>query len=224
MDSTNRQYWREVRREAWTRTKQGLASRHRLVTSLVLPAVGFVLTCIILIHMTITIPITAVVGVSVAIGLYLLFLMGELCLHILHVPPERDAGRLRTIRARDDEIARLQSNPDAVSADRPRFTAELREPFINGDLLNPNWIYIYFPLVLRNAGSESAVDRWRIELLTPSQQIIILTEPSLSDSQIGIGGSIANGPICSMTMQSFREKDCALVGFSATSQKASLAT
>lgn len=193
MDSTNCRYWQEVAREAWTRTKRGLGSGYRLVTSLLLPAVGLVVSCIILLHMTITIPITAVVGVSVAVGLYLLFLVGEFCLHVLRVPPERDAGRLRTIRARDDEIARLQSNPDAVSADRPRFTAELWEPVINGDHLNQNWIYIYFPLVLQNAGSESAVDRWRIEILTPSQQTIILTESGLSDSQIGIGGWIANG-------------------------------
>ena len=91
-------YWKEIRSEAWARTKQGLGSGYRLVTSIVLPILGFLTTYIILREMTITIPITLIVGVSVTVSLYLLFVFGEWCTHVIALPAEKHAASVTAIR------------------------------------------------------------------------------------------------------------------------------
>jgi len=102
-------YWKEVRREARTRTKSGLASGYRLLTSIVLPVAGFIITCIILWKMTITIPFTLIVGVSVAISLYLLFLFGEWCTHLIRVPAQWHETQQRAILEKDYRLKQVES-------------------------------------------------------------------------------------------------------------------
>ena len=97
-------YWKEVRSEAWLRTKQGLGSGYRLITSIILPSLGFIISCVILRKLAITIPVTGMVGISTGIGLYLIVLFAEWCWNILRIPPERDSMRLRIIDERDAEI------------------------------------------------------------------------------------------------------------------------
>jgi hypothetical protein len=100
-------YWKEVCSEAWRRTKTGLGSGYRLLTSIVFPILGFILTSIILWKRKMIIPTAPIVGLGVGIGLYLLFWIGEWCRHMIAIPSERDAQRRDQIRAKDEEIARL---------------------------------------------------------------------------------------------------------------------
>ncbi len=83
-------YWKEVRSESWTRTRNGLGSGYRRLTSIALPIAAFILSCGVLHAMNITVPVTLVVGVGSALTVYLLFVFGEWCYHLVKIPPERE--------------------------------------------------------------------------------------------------------------------------------------
>lgn len=104
-------FWKKVSLEAWARTKKGLGSGYRLITSIELPVVGFLVTYTILRHMTITIPITAIVGVMTAVGLYLLFLIGEFLLHFFRIPSEWHSAQLQIIQQNSNRITELETPP-----------------------------------------------------------------------------------------------------------------
>jgi hypothetical protein len=95
----------EIRSEAWTRTKTGLGSGYRLLTSIVFPIAGFIITSVILWKMTITIPTAPIVGLSVGIGLYILFWFGEWSRHMFAIPPERESAHRQMLAAKDVEIS-----------------------------------------------------------------------------------------------------------------------
>lgn len=143
-------YWKEIRSEAWARTKQGLGSGYRLTTSIALPIIGGIITCGILTAMTIPIPATLIVGVAVTISVYALLWFGEWCRHIIAIPPERDLSRLKTIEARDATIGAFQApRPDPI---RVELT------YVEFAVKTPTTSVAHMNLTIRNSGAATTLE------------------------------------------------------------------
>ena len=56
---------------------------------------------------------------------------------------------------------------------------------IEEDLQRPDWIKIYMNLVIRNQGTESTIDRWRVVVLPPSDTPYLEDRRSLNSAQRG---------------------------------------
>ena len=83
---------------------------------------------------------------------------------------------------------------DALKADRPEFSGEIQRIQVDGDHQQPDWIKLFVIMAIRNTGAASAVERWRLEVVTPPHVKFIFTEAGLSESTEGparaIGGNL----------------------------------
>jgi hypothetical protein len=109
-------YWKEIRSEAWIRTKTTMLSRERRVLSILVPICAAILAVILmaLLHL----PISLSIGVTVvsAIGGFLIAVFYIWLSEILAIPPARDAARLTAINdktAQIDELHSIMKGPDA---------------------------------------------------------------------------------------------------------------
>jgi hypothetical protein len=85
---------------------------------------------------------------------------------------------------REVETARNELR-DTLNADRPTFAGEILSIQVDGDHLQPDWIKLFIVMTIRNTGAASAVDRWRLEVVTPPHVKFIFTEAGLSESTEG---------------------------------------
>jgi hypothetical protein len=107
----------------------------------------------------------------------------------VHERQEEENNRLRT----ELETARSEFR-DALKADRPEFSGEIQRIQVDGDHQQPDWIKLFVIMAIRNTGAASAVDRWRLEVVTPPHVKFIFTGAGLSESTEGparaIGGNL----------------------------------
>jgi len=73
----------------------------------------------------------------------------------------------------------------ALNADRPECAGEILRIHVDGDHQQPDWIKLFVIMTIRNTGAASAVDRWRLEVVTPPHVKFIFTEAGLSESTEG---------------------------------------
>ena len=104
-------YWRDIRAEAWKRTKAGLASSQRRKTSVGVPIISAIIGIVILTVLHQPIPLTLLVGVISALLGYGLVVLSDWFGNVRRLPAEIDAQRLSKITDLDAEIRRLK-NPE----------------------------------------------------------------------------------------------------------------
>jgi len=107
----------------------------------------------------------------------------------VHEQQGKDNSQLRA----ELEISRNEFR-DALNADRPEFAGEILRIQVDGDHKQPDGIKLFVIMAIRNTGAASAVDRWRLEVVTPPHVKFIFTEAGLSESTEGpvraIGGNL----------------------------------
>ena len=72
-----------------------------------------------------------------------------------------------------------------LDADRPMFAGEILRIQVDGDHRQPERIKLFVIMTIRNTGAASAVDRWRLEVVTPPHVKFIFAEAGLSESTEG---------------------------------------
>lgn len=77
---------------------------------------------------------------------------------------------------------------DALKADRPEFAGEVLRIQVDGDHQQPDWIKLFVLMTIRNTGAAGAVDRWKLEVVTPPHVKFIFTEGQLSESTEDFAG------------------------------------
>jgi hypothetical protein len=102
---------------------------------------------------------------------------------VVHERQEEENDRLRA----ELETARSEFR-DALKADRPEFAGEILRIHVDGDHQQPDWIKLFVVMTIRNTGAAGAVDRWKLEVVTPPHVKFIFTEEALSESTDGPGG------------------------------------
>lgn len=101
----------------------------------------------------------------------------------VHERQEQENNRLRA----ELETERSEFR-DALKADRPEFSGEILKIHVGGDHQQPDWIKLFVVMTIRNTGAAGAVDRWKLEVVTPPHVKFIFTEEALSESTDGPGG------------------------------------
>jgi hypothetical protein len=76
----------------------------------------------------------------------------------------------------------------ALKADRPEFAGEILKVQVEGDHQQPDWIKLFVLMTIRNTGAAGAVDRWKLEVVTPPHVRFIFTEGGLSESTEDFAG------------------------------------
>lgn len=147
-NAENRVYWKEVRTEAWTKTRAEFWARTRI--TILLSILGFALSCIALAIMGVPIPITVFVGFAAAVGANVIYLLGQWCTHLVAIPPEKDAARLKTIEERDATIAAFQaSRPDPI---------RIELTYVEFAVSTPTTSVVHINVTIRNSGRETTLE------------------------------------------------------------------
>jgi hypothetical protein len=158
-------YWKEVRKEAWTRTRNEFHSRVR--TSIVLSALGFLVACITLHLMGITIPITLIVGFGAALSANLIYLAAKWCAHTIQIPAQQHQAQLSAISERDRQIAELTRGP------RSPFRAQILELSMDVSNYNePDRLAFFFLAEIRNlSGPDTSIHNFQLCFIDNGQVI-----------------------------------------------------
>jgi hypothetical protein len=101
----------------------------------------------------------------------------------VHEQQEEDNSQLRV----ELEAARNEFR-EALKADRPEFAGEVLKVQVEGDHEHPDWIKLFVLLTIRNTGAAGAVDRWKLEVVTPPHVRFIFTEEGLTESNEDFAG------------------------------------
>ncbi len=169
------EYWRTIWSESWQRTKVGLASRERRITSILLPIIVFVIAASVLLILGQAIPVTLIVGVVSALLGYGVVVLVEFFRHLLKIPPERDAeqrAKIESLRA----ASKSPPPPDPISV--TVLGGEWGAP--RGSQPSQNIVQAGFSIKIRNGGAPTTLDDWFLRSTSRANLIGRLVEFNLS--------------------------------------------
>jgi len=159
------EYWRVVRKEAWNRTKVGLASRQRLLTSVCVPTVSAFIGVVILRILGSTVPLTLGVGLVSALTGYGLVVFYEWFWHLIHLPAEIHSQGIREYQAlatTHAELRRQTDTPPPPTRDPITLRIQQGNWGTPRNARSPNEIEVSFQIQIRNAGPPTTLDDWAL--------------------------------------------------------------
>jgi len=122
-------YWQDVRADAWSRTKRGLWSDYRRITSIIIPIASAIIFAILLALFHMSYPITAAMVLASGVAGYFVAVLVEFIFHFSRIPPERDSESAKTIKAKDAEIDRLNGIMRGPEPPRPQMAIQVGHLF-----------------------------------------------------------------------------------------------
>lgn len=168
------EYWRVVRKEAWNRTKVGLASRQRLLTSICVPTVSAIIGVVILRILGSTISLTLGVGLVSALTGYGLMVLYEWSWHLIHLPAEmhsQDVREYQALATSHAELRRQIDTPPPSTRDPIMLRVQQGNWGTPRNARSPNEIEVSFheievsfQIQIRNGGPPTTLDDWALRV------------------------------------------------------------
>jgi len=110
----NRVYWKEIRSDAWARTKLKMFSRERRLFSLRVPLISAGIAVVILSILHQPIPLSIGITLISAFGGLAIAAMWEWLHEVLAIPVEKHDAQERIIREKDEKFAELTNPTDRL--------------------------------------------------------------------------------------------------------------